>query len=123
MVGEPVVIAEPSFLEGELSPAVLERFVSQSRNGLRGDLLEADLWPGITSVLPVIRSQSERARASVTRLHPYPAAPVIIFLRSRPEESQMKLRQVFLSAFAAMAVLLAASSTVLGFKVVSPFFA
>jgi hypothetical protein len=37
MVGEPVVIAEPSFLEGESSPAVLERFVSQSRNGLRGD--------------------------------------------------------------------------------------
>src|ERR1017187_2755196 len=36
MVGEPVVIAEPSFLEGESSPAVLERFVSQSRNGLRG---------------------------------------------------------------------------------------
>jgi hypothetical protein len=32
MVGEPVVIAEPSFLEGESSPAVLERFVSQSRN-------------------------------------------------------------------------------------------
>jgi hypothetical protein len=31
MVGEPVVIAEPSFLEGESSPAVLERFVSQSR--------------------------------------------------------------------------------------------
>src|ERR1035437_26917 len=32
MVGEPVVIAEASFLEGESSPAVLERFVSQSRN-------------------------------------------------------------------------------------------